>query len=90
MDRRAFITVMGGSILASPVVAESQQRPGKMPRVGVLAIAPVPQLVDAWQDGLRDLGYIEGKILWSTTVTRKGKTTFSPVSRPNWSASTLM
>jgi ABC-type uncharacterized transport system substrate-binding protein len=61
IDRRIFIAAVGGNILARPLVAVAQQRQGKMPRVGVLAIAPVPQLVLAWQDGLRDLGYIEGQ-----------------------------
>ena len=36
MDRRAFITMVGGSILAAPSFGEAQQ-PGKIARIGYLA-----------------------------------------------------
>src|SRR5262249_24817540 len=60
-DRRSFIVMVGGSILAVPQAAVAQQRPGRVPRVGVLAITPVPPLIEAWQQGFRDLGYVEGR-----------------------------
>src|SRR4029450_1929369 len=34
MDRRGFLTMVGGSILATPLAAEAQ--PGKVHRIGVL------------------------------------------------------
>src|SRR5262245_64434622 len=58
MNRRAFITVVGGSILAGPLTAEAQPST-TIPRIGLLA----PDAT-SWQPlrlGLRDLGYIEGK-----------------------------
>ena len=61
MDRRLFLCVFTWGTLVAPIAVLAQQRPGKIPRVGVLAIAPVPQLVGAWQEGLRDLGYVEGQ-----------------------------
>jgi putative ABC transport system substrate-binding protein len=78
MNRRAFVTLVGGSILVRPLVARAQQRPGKTPRVGVLAIAPVPQLVGAWQDGLRDLGYIEGQNIFVDYRYSKGQDDLLP------------
>jgi len=62
MDRRAFVAVMGGGILAAPLVAEAQPA-AKVPRVGfLLGLSPGPSReVDAFQRGLRELGYIEGR-----------------------------
>ena len=65
MDRRAFITVMGGSMLAAPLVAEAQQA-GKLPRIGLLGGSPPnsPGGRRAWEgffQGLRELGYVEGQ-----------------------------
>jgi ABC-type uncharacterized transport system substrate-binding protein len=61
MDRRLFLCGFTWGSLVAPLAVRAQQRPGKIPRVGVLAVAPVPQLVGAWQEGLRDLGYVEGQ-----------------------------
>jgi hypothetical protein len=36
MDRRAFITMVGASILAAPLAAEGQQPAGKVYRIGYL------------------------------------------------------
>jgi putative ABC transport system substrate-binding protein len=60
MDRRAFITGMTGGLLATPVAAEAQPA-GKIPRIGFLFYgAPGPSAeIDAFRQGLRELGYIE-------------------------------
>jgi putative ABC transport system substrate-binding protein len=51
-------------LLITTLVAEAQQ-PTKIPRIGYLASAGDPnnpgRLVEAFRQGLRDLGYIEGK-----------------------------
>src|SRR5215831_8286003 len=62
MDRRAFITVVGGSIFAVPLAGEAQPA-GRVPRVGYLFYgSPGPsQEIDAFRQGLRELGYIEGQ-----------------------------
>jgi putative ABC transport system substrate-binding protein len=65
MDRRAFITLMGGSILAVPLTAEGQQA-GKLHRIGLLASSPPnsPGGRRAWEgffQGMRELGYVEGQ-----------------------------
>src|SRR6516162_5123810 len=64
MKRREFITVFGGTAVAWPIVALAQQ-PEKLPLIGYLspgssAIGPLARH-DAFQEGLRELGYVEGK-----------------------------
>src|SRR5215471_16971194 len=64
MDRRAFITVVSGSILAVPIIGAAQQA-GKVPRVGYLVMSPLadPPSAEraAFLDGLRELGYVAGQ-----------------------------
>jgi len=62
MDRRVFIAVVGGSILAGPLAAKAQQA-AKIARIGYLAgnLASGPQFPEAFRQGLRDLGYVEGR-----------------------------
>src|SRR5499427_600403 len=65
MDRRAFITIMSGSILVAPLVGEAQQA-GKLYRIGLLGGSPPNSRGGrrAWEgffQGLRELGYVEGQ-----------------------------
>src|SRR5262249_5709404 len=66
MDRRAFITVMGGSILGVPLVSDAQQA-AKMPRLGYLLLPPLSETPSperaAFLARLRDLGWIDGKTI---------------------------
>ena len=48
------------AILASPFVASAQQPRGDIARIGFLGDAPV-FLIEAFQQGLRELGYVEGQ-----------------------------
>ena len=64
MNRRAFLTGFGGSLLVAPLVGEAQQA-AQVSRIGVLMNlyppdAPPPQ---AFRQELRALGYIEGQNL---------------------------
>jgi putative tryptophan/tyrosine transport system substrate-binding protein len=60
MRRRKFITLLGGAA-ACPLITHSQQV-GKLPRVGVLVSASPPHpFADAFQRGLRTLGYSSGQ-----------------------------
>jgi putative ABC transport system substrate-binding protein len=63
MKRRDFITLLGGAAAAWPLAARGQQA-GKVFRIGyITASVPVPHLRNAFRDGLRALGWIEGKNL---------------------------
>ncbi|HEY1430995.1 MAG TPA: ABC transporter substrate binding protein [Stellaceae bacterium] len=46
-----------------PVPGAAQQAPAKIPRIGILspAASPSTKLFDAFREGLRDLGYIDGQ-----------------------------
>ena len=55
MKRREFITLLGGEA-AWPIAASAQQ--GKVPRIGIIDDAP---MWNAFRQGLRDLGYLEGQ-----------------------------
>src|SRR6266487_2176543 len=46
--------------LAIAVIAEAQQ-PKKIPRIGYLAADPRAPTRDAFRQGLRDFGYVEGQ-----------------------------
>src|SRR5262249_21482044 len=62
MDRRAFVTIVGGSIVVAPLSAEAQQV--KVYRVGVLnqGAPPAPgSRLGSFATAMRDLGYIEGR-----------------------------
>ena len=63
MERRVFISSIAGGLLAVPLAAEAQQA-GKVSRIGfVRGSAPPAAEVEAFRQGLRELGYIEGKNL---------------------------
>jgi putative tryptophan/tyrosine transport system substrate-binding protein len=65
MDRRAFISGITLGVLAAPLAAEAQPA-GKVWRIGMLSSGSPSAAVariDAFKQGLRDLGYVEGKNL---------------------------
>ena len=61
MERRTFLAMVPASLLAAPLAAEAEQ--GSIPRIGFLDFgSPGPSVeVDAFRQGLRELGYIEGQ-----------------------------
>jgi len=63
MRRREFISLVGGTAVAWPLAARSQQS-AKVPRVGFMGNsteALEANLVGPFRDGLRELGYQEGR-----------------------------
>jgi putative tryptophan/tyrosine transport system substrate-binding protein len=63
MERRTFIGVIAGGLLAAPLAAEAQQA-AKVPRIGFLGnstAALEANLVGPFREGLRELGYVEGR-----------------------------
>jgi putative ABC transport system substrate-binding protein len=61
VDRRAFIGTLMGGLLAAPLVAEAQPA-AKIYRIGVLSPGTAPPgPLEALRQGLRELGYDEGR-----------------------------
>src|SRR2546425_8548627 len=63
MRRRDFINVIAGAAVAWPVAARAQQT-GKIWRIGLLSGASretFSRLYAGFQQGMRELGYVEGK-----------------------------
>src|SRR3954470_3065540 len=74
MKRRDFITLLGGAAVAWPLGAQAQL-PATVPRIGWIAIG-TPQgseFLEAVKQGLRQLGYVEGRSIivetrWPTHI----------------------
>jgi putative tryptophan/tyrosine transport system substrate-binding protein len=72
LDRRAFLGVITGGLLTAPLAAEAQQT-AKIARIGFLSPAADPRLREAFLQGLRDLGYVEGRNLVIEIRSAEGK-----------------
>src|SRR5262249_2680982 len=57
IGRRDFLAALGGAAAAWPLAARAQQQ-GRIPRIGIIDDTP---MWDAFRQGLRDLGYLEGQ-----------------------------
>jgi len=69
-----LISTLVLGLLAGPLPADAQQ-PHKVPRIAYLSsnLAGIPHRVEAFRQGLRDLGYVEGKnivIEWRSAKRR--------------------
>src|ERR671930_195427 len=65
MQRSAIGLIVALALLVVPLIAEAQQRV-QVPRIGVLSMltgstADVAKNIEAFRQGLRDLGYVEGQ-----------------------------
>ena len=64
MRRREFITLLGGAAVGRPVAASSQTQP-KIARVGVVfsGTRTAKRLLEAFRQGLGELGYVDGQTI---------------------------
>ena len=63
MNRRTFVGSLVGGLLAAPLAGEAQQA-GKVYRIGFIVTATPNEtghLIKALSEGLRELGYVEGR-----------------------------
>ena len=60
MNRRRFLTTLCGGLLAAPLAAGAQQA-GKVWRIGYLSSSSATANPEAFRQGLRELGWIEGQ-----------------------------
>jgi putative ABC transport system substrate-binding protein len=61
-NRRKLMIALGAHALAAPLSSFAQE-PGKLWRIGILWDSPAvfPDAAEAFRQGLRDLGYVEGR-----------------------------
>ena len=62
MKRREFIALLGGAAAPAfvPHIARAQQRPSKIPRIGIIDDGPI---WEPFRQAFRDAGYVEGKTI---------------------------
>jgi putative ABC transport system substrate-binding protein len=72
LDRRTFVCALAGGLLAAPLAVEAQQL-GKVPRVGYLLSSAKRPSNEAFWEGLRALGYIEGQNITTERRYAEGK-----------------
>jgi putative tryptophan/tyrosine transport system substrate-binding protein len=80
--RREFICVVAGAAATWPLAAYAQE-PGKVWRMGFLAQG-YEKFYDALFDGLKDLGYQEGRNLVSSAAMPKDARNVSRNLPPRW------
>ena len=76
IDRRAFISTLTSGLLAAPLAAEAQDG-GRVWRIGYLdqgSAAGSRSYVDGLRQGLRDLGWVEGRNIAIEARFAEGKT----------------
>lgn len=60
INRRTFLGSVAGSLLSAPLAADAQHPP-RLPRIGVLYQFQTGAGTEVLRQGLRDLGYVEGR-----------------------------
>jgi len=66
MDRRAFLETLTGGLLNAPLAAAQAQQAGKVWKIGFFGPSPSgtgAHLVQAFREGLGELGYVEGRTI---------------------------
>jgi len=85
MKRKITVITLCAFLLALCSPADAQQ-PTKIPRIGFLITsspAVIAPRMDAFQQGLRELGYVEGKTFSLSGDMRRENSIASPRSQPS-------
>src|SRR5262249_55514809 len=79
MKKKIIVLTLCATLLALSLPAEAQEA-GKIPRIGfLLASSPGPDLrIEGFRQGLRDLGYVEGKNIIIEWRSAEGKEELVP------------
>ena len=88
MKAKILVYALPALILTTIHLAEAQQL-RKTSRIGLLSgsgPATNPAALEAFRQGLRELGYVEGGNILLEYRWGEGSSTACPVSPPNWSA----
>jgi len=72
IDRRTFIGTLAGGLMVSPLAAFAQQS-ARVPRIGVIGGQDSPSW-DGFRQGLRELGYVDGRSVAMDWRWSEGKT----------------
>jgi len=62
MQRRTagLLVVVAFAFLSAPLTADTSRLVQHVPVIGILTPQSIPELITAFRQGLRDLGYVEG------------------------------
>ena len=85
MKRKIVFWLLATVFLATASLAQAQQ-PTKIPRIGLLSYASLSAnaaRIEAFLQGLRELGYVEGKNIVVEWRYAEGKLDRCPRLRPN-------
>jgi putative ABC transport system substrate-binding protein len=76
VERRTFLGVIAGGLLAAPLAVEAQAA-DRIPLVGILDNG-VPRLFTAFREGLHELGYVEGQNVHLVVKSAQGRPDLLP------------
>ena len=86
ISRQLIIGIILCALFLALCLAAEAQQPKKVPRIGYLAVnsrSAERHLVQAFQEGLRELGWIEGQNITIEYRFAEGNSIGSPISSPN-------
>ena len=90
MKRSLTLLLIVVVIVARGIIAEAQQQPTKIPRIAYLIgsyLSTMTARTEAFRQGLRELGYVEGKTLSSSGDLPMENPIAYPGSRLSWCVS---
>ena len=86
MKKATSILFILATLTLAPVHLAHAQKQATTPRIGVLYLGSPPNAnLDAFIQGLRELGYVEGKNILISTASRRERQIVFLNSQGNWS-----